>query len=244
MRFIKALLLAVVLVLGASHPAAAAVTVNANTSASCSGASPLNCSNLTVAAGTNTVLVCAVTASVAATSPVVKWDNAGTPQTMTLITGATTSGAGFGAAQLYGLVAPHTGAAQANYTWVGGGNGYIGCTAYDGADQTGGATTFPNGTSATGTSTTTSVTITSAVGNIVEAVHTNLTLTSSCSAIQLWLNTAGAQDSCANRGVGAATTTMTSSIGSSNWGAAGADIKAAAAAGVVCGKGLLLHAGC
>jgi len=229
-----------------ARPAVAQVTLNANTSAACqaTAATSVNCSNLTIAAGANIALVCSITWAVPVTAITLKWDNAGTPQTMALITNASVSGAGFGMGQLYGLVAPHTGALQLNAAWTTATAVYVGCTAYNGVDQTGGTTTFPNGASATGTSTTPTINITSAVNDMVHGVHTDLTNMSSCNQTQTWLDTALTHDSCSNRAAGAASVTLSANIGSSvGWGTAGASIHAAAGAAVVCRR-LLMGVGC
>lgn len=229
----KRLLFIFILLLSCARVTSGAVTVNANTTSDCKVAANTNldCTNLTIGAISNTVLVCAATWNLNTVSGItLTWDSLGTPQTMALITNATVSGGTFGKAELYGLVAPHTGTLNLNVTWTTTADLYVGCTAYNGANQTGGTTTFPSGVSATGTGSVTSVTISSAVGDIVEAVHTNLMATGSCSATQLWLDISLTQDSCANRGVGATTTTMTSSITTADWGAVGTNIKAAVTA--------------
>src|SRR5436309_7297058 len=69
----------------------------------------------------------------------------------------------------------HEGNKTFSVSWTGGGSTetYIVGLSFTGVDQTGGVTSFPHGTGANGTSSTSSVTVTSATGNIVVAGHTS-----------------------------------------------------------------------
>ncbi|MDE2096639.1 MAG: hypothetical protein KGL39_05275 [Patescibacteria group bacterium] len=154
----KALLwLTFALALIGGPPAFAAVTLNAQGAAITYTASTLTISdtNLTIAAGSNIVLVYELDLAINTVTPTCNWDAAGTPQAMTLIGSANNSGL---TAQLYGLVNPHTGNKTLTCTWATTStNAAVYGTSWNGANQTGGATTFPNFTSATGTSTTANV---------------------------------------------------------------------------------------
>jgi hypothetical protein len=152
----------------------AAVTLNATATAVCSGsaiagATGLSCSTLTVAAGTNIALVCALNFSLPTVTGVAVTWNAG--QSMTQIVAGTQTSVGD--AQLWGLVAPATGANAAKATWTGTSDLIIYCEAWNGVNQTGGATTFPNSTSASNAgSTPATLTITSAAGDATMATVT------------------------------------------------------------------------
>ena len=68
---------------------------------------------------------------------------------------------------------------------------------WTGVDQTGGATSFPHGTGATGSSTTSSVTVTSATGNAVMAVHGLNTTVNAVNNTQTFLDNVPSTESAA-----------------------------------------------
>lgn len=234
-----------VLLLLCARPAAAAVTFDANATAAChaAGATSINCSTLTVGAGTQRALVCKIGWTVTTVSAItLTWDSGGTNQAMTAITGATATGTA-ALAKVYGLVAPTSGAKTLAAAWTTASDVTVECTSWTAVDQTGGATTFPNGTGATGTSTTSSVTVTSAVGNAVEAVHVDTNAGCTCftavNNTQTFIDNTNA-DAAGNRAAGAATVTMTATISASTpWASAGTDILAAGA-GAACTPTLTL----
>lgn len=155
------------------------------------------------------------------------WD---TTQSVLAITNATATNGTVQVAQCWGLVNPNTGAKALVTSWSTARDIVVNGTSYTGVDQTGGVTSFPNGAGATGSSVTASVTVTSAVGNAVQAAHT---LGNTCSAVnntQLFRDNNPANISGAgNRAAGAASVAMTATLTSSNWASAGTDILAAAA---------------
>lgn len=147
-----------------------AVTLNATGTLTTSGAgsTSMNYVGITVAAGSNRVLLAFIAFDqLAATLPdpvTASWGG----QSMTLIgSKAVTSHAGT-LIYMFGLVAPATGNQTLAVAWTN--SLFIGCcaVAFNGADQTGGATTFPNSQTSTGTTgATNTVNVTSAVGDVV-----------------------------------------------------------------------------
>lgn len=153
-----------------------AVSINARSTAQTkanNSAGPHDHANLTIAAGTDTVLVAHVFVEDFGGTPssiAAVWDPTGANQSMTAITGASFDGSGIHIRQ-FGLVAPTTGNLTLRVSWSGGnGDVCVFAIAYDGANQTGGATSFPHGTSANGSSTTPSIAVTSAAGNWTQAL--------------------------------------------------------------------------
>lgn len=127
------------------------VTLNAaGTQASTNLATSVTYTGLTIAAGSNLVLaVSIVWLSTPGAITVANWDNAGTPQAL----GAaiqTATGVNGHVASVFGLVAPTTGNKTLQITWTSTTEYAVNCVAFNGADQTGGATTFSNSNTATG----------------------------------------------------------------------------------------------
>lgn len=141
-----------------------------------SGVSTLTISNLTVGAalsnGAMAVLIEWVNASLPAGITVV-WDNGGTNQSMTAIPGASTaSGANSVAVAAYGLLAPTAGNKNLVISWTGNLEAHAVAISFSGVDQTSVAVAFPHGAFILKTVSTAgpvSVTITSAIGNMVVA---------------------------------------------------------------------------
>lgn len=203
---------------------AVAIDANATADATNNGVTTISTSNLTVGAGSNRALVVDVCWSGPVTTPTMTWD---TTQSVLAIPGATATNGTVQVAQCWGMVAPNSGAKALVTSWLTARDIVVSGTSYTGVDQTGGATSFPNGAGATGSSTTASVTVTSAVGNAVQAAHT---LGNTCSAVnntQLFRDNNPANISGAgNRAAGAASVAMTATLTSSNWASAGTDILA------------------
>lgn len=244
------LALALVFVLAVCAPSRAAVVLDAVATADCLGSNVvgstgLTCSTLTVGSGANRVLVCFVDLSLrTATGDAVVWDSGGTNQAMTQIGVVDGAGTTTLRAELFGLVAPTSGAKTAKLTFTGTSTDvYLACASYTGANQTGGTTTFTNFASATGASTAQTVTVTSAVGDLT--VETGLNDTQ--------LYTSSTQTSVFNDGNGALTSAEasreTSSTGASsvthawtisglsgtpNWVTVGANIHATGGGGPTC----------
>jgi len=114
--------------------------------------------NLTITAGSNMALTVQILWSVAVTSPSVTWDTGGTNQACTAVTGAAASNTA--QAQIWGLVNPTTGAKATKAQWTTSADVVINQISWSGVDQTGGATSFPNGASGTGNSNSDSVSVT------------------------------------------------------------------------------------
>lgn len=161
-NFSRLLILLLVLLCALASPVSAAVSKNSNSVAQTeqSGTSHSN-TQLTIAAGSNTVLVAFLLTS-------------GDPGAISAATWAGVSMTAIGNANnatsgrrvyLYGLVAPTTGNQTLSFTTTNSVDTFIYAVAFDGADQSGGTTTFANFTSATGNSTQPSVAITTANGN-------------------------------------------------------------------------------
>lgn len=202
-------------------------------------------SSFTVGSGANRVLIVTINWGQAAipSGVSVVWDNGGTNQAMTAITGASINNVSAFAAsmQMYGLVAPTSGNKQLSISWsttslrpiV----GYISAT---GALQTGGTATFAHGTSNTNTTGSSAgpftLTVTSASGDMVAAQHTcdGATAFSSTSATQDWLSQiSGVLSGAANHTAGAASVSMQATLSAADtWGAVGCDIVAAPAGGL------------
>jgi hypothetical protein len=97
----------------------------------------------TIGAISNGALIVYMQWGAVISSPVVKWDNTGTPQTMTLI-GSKVESDNLAVSYLFGLIAPHTGLKTLSVSWTGSAS-YCGISAsFSGADQTAFATTFKN----------------------------------------------------------------------------------------------------
>ncbi len=140
------------------------VTLNATgTEQYHAAATSFDYTGMTVAAGSDTALLLTLMfGSGSVTSITAHWDSAGANQSMTQIV-AHSQGTATGA--IFGLVAPATGNKTCHITWTGSAEIFACGIAFDGVDQTGGATTFPN--SASSTTVTDKVTLTSATGNKV-----------------------------------------------------------------------------
>lgn len=207
------------------------------------GGTSVSYTGITVGSGSNRGLVCVCqwdTRTVS--SPTATWDNGGTNQSMTLLVGPIAI-TGNGALAVFGLANPISGNKTLRVAWTTTSQSAVCAVAFTGVDQTGGATSFPHATSATGSGTTSSVTITSATGNMVVAVHSN-NASGSITAVnntQVFIDNAFTSTAAAsNRASGAASVAMTSTDSASgNWGAAGTDILAAATGDTFANNGYL-----
>lgn len=195
------------------------------------GATSITTSNLTVGSGSNRALVAQVLWSGTTSVVTVQWDFLGTPQSATVITGAVQTNTV--RSELWGLVAPTSGAKQLKVAWTTARDVVVNQLSYTGVDQTGGTTTFAHGAGATGSATPTSVTVTSAVGNAVVAAHAMTAGTvSAVNNTQSFIDNNPANMSTGgNRAAGAASVAMTSTVtgGPPTWASVGADIVASVA---------------
>lgn len=213
-----------------------AFDANASAVVTGTGVTSVTTSNLTVGAGSNRALVTQLVLSLKTAAGVtVNWDNAGTPQAQTLIISANGAGT-IARAELWGLVNPTSGAKAARAAWTGASDVYINPTSFTGVDQTGGATSFPHSTSATGTLSGStpiafSAAITSAVGNFTIGATAldvgSLSLTTQTSD---FLSNLLACDGAASRAAGAASVShgWSGDTVGGKWVIVGTDIQAAA----------------
>jgi hypothetical protein len=150
---------------------------------------------------------------------------------MTLVPSATadnTTGAIYAGARIFGLASPATGNKTLAGSWTTAMFGYVDAISFTGTDT---STPFANGNAATGTSTTPGVTITSATGNEVVAVHSVILGASppafnSVDHTQLFLDNSGGEGNGAgNYATGAATVALASVLAASGqWASAGCSI--------------------
>lgn len=193
--------------------------------------------NLTVGSGSNRALV-ALLAFGAVTLPTgitVTWDSGGTNQAMTQITNATAASSA-GSTVLFGLLNPTSGTKTLSASWTGASEVTLASVSFTLVDQTSIAVAFPHGNGATGSSTTPSVTITSATGNMtVASFQTNLGNINSTNGNNIFIDNNGTIcDSAGNYITGAASVNLTASISlSGTWIAAGTDILASSSADVL-----------
>lgn len=103
---------------------------------------------ITVGSGSNRALVALLQFDVDPGTVTVTWDSGGTNQSMTLIEKLVNSG-GTGCAILFGLVAPTSGEKKVLVSWANTiTDNFFSAVSFTGVNQTGGATTFYNATSA------------------------------------------------------------------------------------------------
>lgn len=209
-----------------------AVTLNANSTADAENdtATTIDNTSLTIAAGSNIVLIAQIAWSLHTVSGVtVAWDPTGANQALTLI-GAVNNTTTNGRVALYGLVAPTTGNKTLRASFTGTSNICLNGIAFNGADQTGGATTFPHFNSATGTSTAPSVAVTSAVGNMTVDCTVNDASQYNSSGQTITFNDASPSliSGAGSRGTGAASVTHSWVLNVTGaWASVGCDILAA-----------------
>jgi hypothetical protein len=217
------------------------VAFDANSTAdkTANGVTTADLTTLTVGAGSQRAVVGQIVWSGTVTSPSLTWDNGGTNQAMAAVTGAGATSTC--RVELWGVVAPTSGAKTLRASWTTARDIYLNAVAWTGVDQTGGTTSFPNGTGSTNSSSTTvtgTVSVTSAVGNAVMAVHgTPDANATSVNNTQTFLDSSAAGISgLGNRAAGAASVSMTGTIngaGTIHIASAGCDIVAAAVSTVI-----------
>lgn len=186
--------------------------------------------NLTIAANSNRALVATLIFSLKTVSAVTcTWDAGGSNQAMTLIKSANSAGAS-GRVDLFGLVNPISGNKTLTCSWTtASADAFLDAVSWYGVDQTGGVTTFPNSTSATGSSTAITLTVTSAGGNATMDAVATLTSISAPTKTQVFLNNASGSvvSVASSRAPGAASVVFgwTNTI-VAQWVQVGTDIKA------------------
>ena len=192
-------------------------------------------SSLTVGAGATALLAILVTDGFTTnpTSIVVKWDNAGTPQTMTSVASRQSTNSNI-LLNLYGLVNPTAGNKNLTATWTTGVPAMLDAISFNGTITTSVATAFLHAATNLGTSGSPSQPLTSAVGNIAVACEgstgtiTSLIATGSTSIFNSTFGSSFGNFGCAaSWAPGAASITFTGSPTSTEWDTAGVDIVAA-----------------
>jgi hypothetical protein len=192
----------------------------------------LDCTALTVGAGSNRVLIATlIFSSTAPTGVTVTWDPSGTNQSLTQLATFNTA-TNDQRVELWGLIAPTSGNKTLRAAWTGSSELILDGISFTGADQTGGATTFPNTTTtrSSGGSANPSVVVTSAANNMtVVVVGTQTQFPSAATQTVIFLlSGAGPANGGASYAAGAATVTHGFTQANADWVAVGVDIAAAA----------------
>jgi hypothetical protein len=241
MRWLARLCVFLALLWAAPGFAAVALDVAGTETLSASAASPHTYTGLTTGGSlTNGAVECIVIYDVHVTASAATWDSV----SMTLVSSANNAGTN-GRVEIWGLspIGAHTGAKTFSVSWTGGAaQTAIACRSWTGVDQTGGATSFPNGNSTTsnGQGGTVSVVVTSAVGDAVVAGHAvDSDSYASVNNTSIFLDNGPANISAAaNRAAGAAgSVTMSATLTGGNIAnrvAVGVDILAATGGGPTC----------
>lgn len=216
-----------------------AVGFDARTAAWVTGTTSPQTLSLTTSASATAIAVILMSGNGSALPTLtVKWDTATANQSFTLVPTTTIGDANLSASgAIYGLVSPTTsGAKNITITMSPAGELHACAISFTGTDVTSVAVAFPHGNSATAASgTTSSVTITSAVNNMVIAGH--FQNVGSFSAVNNTQITTAPDNSgpnigvAANRASGAATVAMTATFSpTGRWDSFGCDVLAAAGA--------------
>lgn len=185
--------------------------------------------SFTVGSGSNRAMVAGLMVFWSSTVGVltVKWDAAGTNQTLTAITGATATSSDGAISILYGLVAPTSGAKTLTVSATQPFFINVSILTVTGANQTGGTTTFTHGAGAINSDNPARLTVTSATTNLVYALGScfGQTFTGTVSPGTSIGVTNGDVASESQYATGAATVATTETMGSNcNWSSAGVSI--------------------
>jgi len=211
---------------------AVAVDAAASAAATTAGATTLTNSNLTVGAGATALLAWLAFDAINffPSGVTVKWDNAGTPQSMTQVA-ETSSGNTNVNVSLWGLLNPTTGNKNLTAAWTSSVPAALSAVSFNGSLNATVAATFLHAATNSGTSGTPSLSVTSAVGNYIG------TLGASVAAMTSWTATGSTQlfsfaDAASEnfRGAyapGASSLAWTAGATSTEWCAVGIDIVAA-----------------
>lgn len=178
------------------------------------------------------------------------WDQGGTNQTPTQITGTLAPNTGNGGTcALYGLLAPTSGLKTLRVNWTSGTNEFhVAAVTFTGVDQTSPAVAFPHGNKVshpTLTAGPASVTITSTSGNmVVGGFAQNGAPWGAISGTTIAKDdiTGPNEGVAANWDNGAATVTLTAAFtGTTFWDAIGCDVLAAGGAAAIAAKQLIIN---
>lgn len=192
--------------------------------------------NLTITGGlTNSALVVWAFTDTTATGLTLHWDSAGTNQLMTNLGSVTATGDGI--AYFFGLRNPTSGNKTLTATWGTAGECSLFGASWSGVSQTSDALAFPNFTSTTGTSTTPSITVTSAVGDAVVAGLISSNTWATTNQTNVFSDTgASLYNSAGDRAAGASpSVTFSDTISGAAvlWAMCGVDIAASGAADIL-----------
>jgi hypothetical protein len=168
----------------------------------------LSYTGLTIAAGANIALVVTIDWDIGGAAPTglsVTWDSGGTNQSLTRIVNNGTS-------ELWGLVNPTIGNKTLAMSWTTTARVFIAGMAFNGVDQTGGATTFPN---TANSASATTLTISSAIYRKVMCCGTTTAVLGTISGTTIFSDSASGTfiNSFANYDDGATSVTIGSSGG-------------------------------
>jgi hypothetical protein len=209
-----------------------AVAVDATgTEQNSASATSLAYTGITVGSGSNRALIVTfgISNGTAPTGVTATWDNGGTNQAMTSISSVANGGI---TTFVYGLRNPIAGNKTLQIAWTNTNEISACAISFTGVDQVSDATAFPHNNSSTGSSTTASLTITSASGNIPVTSMATAQLPSAPNQTQIYLNTAMVNSYGAQRAAGSASVSFTWTITpTGNWCMAGCDVAQVAAAG-------------
>jgi hypothetical protein len=146
---------------------------------------------------------------------------------------------------MYGLIAPASGNKTLTISWTGNNEAHACAIAFTGVDQTSVAVAFPHGTNCQPYHLyrlPTSVTVTSATGNMVVACHEqNVATFSAVNQTSLAIDNTGPNLAvAANYASGAATVTLTGTFtGSGAWDAIGCDVLASGGVAAIAAKKII-----
>lgn len=141
------------------------VALDANSAAATitAGATTIDLTNLTVSAGADRVLLATFLVGAAITGLTLDWDALGTPQSMTLLDSRALDASR--SVYEFGLVNPTAGNLTLRASWTTSVAADLHATCFTGANQAGGASTFPIATQVSGGGSPATITITTASGN-------------------------------------------------------------------------------
>lgn len=219
---------------------AATFDANATADTTANGATSVTSTALTVGSSANRALLIQFAFSLTTISAlVVTWDFGASAQPCAVVTGATGNNpTTTGRAELWALVNPVSGAKTLKAAWTGASDVTMNGVSWSSVDQTGGATSFPHGTSANGNSGTASLAVTSATNNATVATVEGQGNLSAPTQTQTFLdNTPASISGGGSRAAGAATVTHQFTVTAAGaWVVVGCDILAfsvAAAGGAI-----------
>lgn len=211
-----------------------AVTIDSNSGvkADASGVTTLTLTTFTVGAGSNRALLVSLSWSVnnpGVFSSFPRWDELGVSQPMTLIPNAAANASDNTRTELYGLVNPTSGNKTLKASWLTSAELIIFIVSFNGVDQSGGAVSFPNGTSSTGGTANPSITVSSTQDDYTIATENSGTGVASGQTQTLVATQSGigSDNPTTTIGIGSSGgVTHGYTLGASPWALVGANIKA------------------